>query len=218
MKEVVNEIIGLGEKIVDQNIKGGNLEVLGLVVPSTLEEVGVLGVVVSAVKGAIALNDHLFSKRFEDFTSELTSLTTEQKIRFYEKYSKKNIQDFGEQAILLLNKIEMPLAAKLIGRAHYLLVSGEIDESTYFNYCHVSKNINRYIYENLLSTYTNSDQQIFKGGVFSLLESLGLMFEIREGLYPSKAADENNPQIKITRYMKSDFGKDFYQQIVGPYI
>lgn len=214
MKEVANELIGLGEKILDPNFKGENLDILGFVVPSSLEEVGLVGATASIAKLAKVISDHFFAKNFEKFTNELGYITPEQKIKFYEKYPKKKIQDFGEQAILLLNKIEMPLAAKMIGKAHYLLVLGEIDESTYFNYCHIAKNINYYIYENLLKVYQHSEPQIFTGGVFSLMESLGLMFEIQEGLYASDVPDENNPQIKLIRYMRSEFGKEFYHRII----
>lgn len=218
MKNVLNEVSTLAEKVLDQNIKGENLDVLGLVVPSSLEEVGLYGLGVSFVKGAKILNDHLFSKAFEKFSNELRGLTHDQKMKFYNKYSKKNIQEFGEQAILVLNKIEMPLAAKMIGRAHCLLVLDEIDETTYFNYCHVSKNLNYYLFENLRAVYESLDKKIFIGGVFSLMEGLGLMFEIHEGTFASSAADENDPQAKVTRYMKTEFGLGFYKNIIEPFI
>ena len=82
MKNIVNEVSSLAEKVLDQNIKGENLDVLGLVVPSSLEEVGVYGFGISIAKCAIVLNDHLFSRAFEKFSNELTRLTPEQKIKF----------------------------------------------------------------------------------------------------------------------------------------
>lgn len=218
MKNAFNEVSTLAEKVLDQNIKGENLEVLGLVVPSSLEEVGLYGLAASFAQGAKIINDHLFTRAFEKFSDELKYLTPDQKMEFYNKHSKKKIQEFGEQAILVLNKIEMPLAAKMIGRAHYLLVLDEIDETTYFNYCHVSKNLNYYLFENLRAVYESLDEKIFKGGVFSLMEGLGLMFEIHEGTFASAAADENNPQAKVTRYMRTEFGSGFYKNIIEPFI
>ena len=150
MRNTSNEVSTLVEKVLDQNIKGENLDVLGLVVPSNLEEVGLYGLGVSLVNSARAISDHIFSKSFEKFSHELKGLTPDQKIKFYDRYSTRDIQEFGEQAILILNKIEMPLASKMMGKAHYLLVLGEISEDVYHNYCYIIKNINLYLFQEIL--------------------------------------------------------------------
>lgn len=210
MKEVANELIGLGEKVLDPNFKGENLDVLGLAIPSTLEDVGLFGAAVSVAKGAKVISDHFFAKNFEKFTNELGYITAEQKIKFYNKYSKKNIQDFGEQAILLLNKIEVPLAAKMMGKAHYLLVINEIDENVYLNYCYIIKQLNLYLLKNIKLVFENYNEIPESGGLHTTLFNLGLMQEAMQQLYPGSLPPKT--------YLQSQFGWDFYNHIIQPFI
>ena len=145
-------------------------------------------------------------------------VTDEEKIKFFNTHGGKTVKDIEEGVILLLNKIEMPLAANMIGRSHRLLMQEEISKEIFHNYCHVIKNLNQYIYDNLVSVYGNPDKKIFDGGVFSLMESLGLTFEVQEGLFPRDLSDDDNPAPNIRRYMKTYFGEEFYKRIIEPYI
>lgn len=210
MKNVVNEVIGLSEKVADQNFKGENLEFLGLNVPSTFEEVGIFGIAVSTAKCTKVLSDYIFAKNFKDFINELDSLTSEQKMRFFDKYSKKNIQDFGEQALLLLNKIEMPLAAKMLGKSHYLLVLEEISEDEYLNYSHIIKNLNLYLLKQIKDVYGKNTLMDFSGGVYALLANYGILNEIPTSMHPSSVSN-------TTEYSKSEFGRLFFKRIVEPF-
>lgn len=209
MKNTSNEVRTLAEKILDQNIKGENLDVLGLVVPSYLEEVGLYGLGVSLVNSARVINDRIFSKSFEKFSHELKGLTPDQKIRFYERYSTKDIQEFGEQAILILNKIEMPLASKMMGKAHYLLVLGEISEDVYHNYCYIIKNINLYLFKEIKKIFTSSEV-LFKNGVANNLYNLALLEEEYVNEFPTGPVFQG--------YKKSEFGNTFYFKIINPFV
>lgn len=211
MKNVGTELLGLVEKIADENLKVGNLDVLGVEVPSALAGVGLYGVTASLVKGAKAINDYLFSRSVKNFAEELENLTPEQKMRFFNRYSAKSIQEFGEQALLLLNKIEMPLAAKMLGKAHYLLVLEEISESEYINYSHIIKNLNLYLFKQIQEVYGKNVLMDFSGGVYTLLSSLGIVNEIPTGMFPSNT-------VSTTEYSKCEFGKLFYERIVEPFV
>ena len=210
MKSVVNETVGLIEKFADQSLQVKNLEVLGLAIPSTLEEVGVVGVTVSVIKSAKTISDYFFSKAFENFTHQLDNLTPEQKVKFFNKYSKKDIQEFGEQALLLLNKIEMPLASKMMGKAYYLWVLEEINEGEYLNYCHIIKNLNIYLFKQIQEVYGMNVIMDFSGGVYALLASYGLVDEVPKGMHPSST-------VRSTEYSKSEFGQLFFDRIVTPF-
>lgn len=209
MKNTSNEVSTLVEKVLDQNIKVENLDVLGLVVPSNLEEVGLYGLGVSLVNSARAISDHIFSKSFETFSDELKGLTPDQKIRFYDRYSTRDIQEFGEQAILILNKIEMPLASKMMGKAHYLLVLGEISEDVYHNYCYIIKNINLYLFQEIKKIFTSSED-LFKSGVANNLYNLALLEEEYINVFPTGPVFQG--------YKKSEFGYTFYLNIIKPFV
>lgn len=123
---------------------------------------------------------------------------------------KKTVEEFGEQALLLLNKIEMPLAAKMLGKAHYLLVLEEITSEEYLNYCHIIKNINLYLYGQINEVYGKNTLFDFSGGVYSLLANYGIVNEVPTGNFPSSS-------FSSTEYSKCTFGQIFYERIVKPF-
>lgn len=210
MKNINEDALAITEKLSDPIFQLGGLSVLGITVPTSLEEVGAFGLAVTGAKFFTGLRDRQFVNSFERFAQELNHLTLEQKQKFYDKYSDKTVEEFGEQVLLLLNKIEMPLAAKMLGKAHYLLVLDEIDEQKYSNYCHIIKNLNFYLFKQIDDIYSKNTIYDFSGGVFSLLSSYGVFEEVPKGIYPS---DTQNP----TYYRKSEFGQDFYQNIIQPF-
>lgn len=218
MSHLKNGLTAVAEKVFDPIVNLGLLSCLGIDVSAIVSGVGVYGLIVGTHNVSTGIQAAQFEKDLAVLTSELESLTDDEKIKFFNTYGEKTVKEIGECVILLLNKIEMPLAANLIGRAHRLLIIGEIDKDTFHNYCHIIKNLNQYVYENLFDAYRDQDTKIVSGGVFSLMESFGLMFEVQEGLFPSSAADEDNPRAKIRRYMKTDFGETFYQRIIKPYV
>lgn len=212
MTKAIEEVLALSEKVVDSTIKIGGLSLLGLEIPKSVEDVGVLGAAFSIMKIGSYIRDSQFERSFQKLASELDSLTFEQKQNFFNKYPKKDVVEFGEQAILLLNKIEMPLAASMMGKAHYLLVLGEITKYEYFNYCHVIKNINNYLFNNLCTIYTSDLSEIYEGGLYSLLEGLGLLKEHQQPSYAGRAVEPTR------KFECSDFGKSFFKSIVEPFM
>ena len=119
MKRLTGGLQTLAEKFLDPVLNLGALDLLGVSVPDHFTGVGAIGVLAATNNISNYIRDIQFERDFAAFTAELDSITVEQKIDFYQKYSKKRVKDFGDQVILLLGKIEMPLAAKLMGRAHY---------------------------------------------------------------------------------------------------
>lgn len=206
----MKELISLTEKLADPNLKGENLDILGLPIPPTLGEIGVFGVAVSLYQSSKAVSDYIFSRSFENFTKELSSLTLDQKSKFFDKYSNKNIQDFGEQALLMLNKIETPLSAKMIGKAHYLLVINEINQEIYLNYCFIIKQLNLYLLKKLKSIFQECNEKPEYGGLYTTLFNLGLMQEAEQKLYPGSLPPK--------AYTQSIFGWEFYNHIIKPFV
>lgn len=211
MTKSTEEALALVEKVTDTSIKIGSLSVLGIDVPSFAGEVGLIGAAFSVLKIASHIRDQQFESSFQKFHLELETLTDEQKLRFFNRFSKKKVEDFGQQAILLLNKIEMPLAAKMMGKAHYLLVLDEISEDEYFNYCHIIKNVNTYLFRQITEIYGKNILMDFSGGVYTLLSSLGIVNEVPTGNFPSNT-------MSATEYSKSEFGKLFYERIIEPFL
>lgn len=210
MSKVKDEVLGIIEKLGDSAIKVKDLDILGIPVPTSIEDAGAVGVLYGAYKAVSYFRENTFSKAFVQFNNELRSLSDEQKIRFYKKYGKKGVQGFGEQALLMLNKIEMVLAAKMLGKAHYMLAIEKIDEDTYYNYGHIVKSINPYLFNNIVKIFQEDHaERAYEGGLYLTLSSLGLMSEADAQLYPGS--------LPKTGYEISEFGKKFYEDIVEPF-
>lgn len=210
MTKIKDEALVLAEKFVDSEVKIGDFSILGISLPVAFEEVGMLGILVSGIKISSYIRDKQFTKAFQNFTAELSGLTADEKQNFFNKYSQKRVEDFGEQALLLLNKIETSIAAKMIGKAHYLLILGDIEEERYNNYCHIIKNLNLYLLKNIRSIYEKHNDVPESGGLYTTLFNLGLMCEAEQKLYPGSLPPKT--------YVQSLFGWEFYNQIVQPFI
>lgn len=210
MSKVNSEITAIAEKLGDEIIKLKDLEILGFPIPSSIEEAGAVGLVYGAIKVLSGYKESMFNKAFIHFTNEISSLNDDQKSRFYTKYNKKEVHEFGEQALLMLSKIEMMLAAKMLGKAHYMLAIDRIDKDTYYNYGHIIKQINPYVFSNIVGLFQSSESDTaYEGGLYLTLSSLGLMNEAEAQNYPGS--------LPKTGYKISEFGRNFYKNIVEPF-
>lgn len=206
------------EKVLDSTLNFEAINCLGLSMPDALLGLGAYEIINTTYNLATEIQAELFLKNLSAVTFELQSVSSEDKMRFFNTYDDKTVKDIGNSIILLLNKIEMPLAANMIGRAHRLLMQEEITQDNFHNYCHVIKNLNQYIYNNIVDVYSDPNKKIFNGGVFLLMEGLGLTLEARQGLFPSGALNNDNPKPNNKIYMKTDFGEEFYKKIIEPYV
>lgn len=90
MPKISDETLELVEKTLDTVIKYDDYSVLGIPIPSSFEEVGAVGAVVTAHKFFSYISERQFSKSFQKFSLELQDLSYDQKQRYFNKYSKKN--------------------------------------------------------------------------------------------------------------------------------
>jgi len=218
MSNIKDGVVSVVEKILDPIFKLETLAILGLEMPSNISETGALGLTIAAGNTVQAIRNYQFEEAFRKLTIEIEILTSEQKLAFLQKYSNKSVREFGEQAIILLDKIEMPLAASMIGKAHYLLVLGEIDDEDYYNFCHVIRNLNKYMFDNLVDVYQKPKEKRYQGGVYTLFANYDLMFKLAQPLYPrgNNALQENIPD--FDDYALSNFGHVFCEKIIKPFI
>lgn len=218
MSSIKESVVSLVEKTLDPIFKLETLEILGLTLPSNISEIGAVGLTIAAGNTVQTIRNYQFEEAFKKFTIEIEILTTEQKISFFQKHPNKNVREFGEQAIILLDKIEMPLAASMIGKAHYLLVLGEIGREEYYNFCHVIRNLNQYMFTKLIDVHQSPKEKRHQGGVYALFANYGLMSKLVQPLYPSgsNAIENNIPD--LDDYALSDFGTVFCEKIIKPFI
>lgn len=217
MNSIKEGVLSLVEKTLDPSFKLETLEILGFTVSSNISEIGVVGLTLAACNTVQTIRNYQFEEAFRKFTIEIEVLTKDEKLAFFQKYSKKSVREFGEQAIILLDKIEMPLAASMIGKAHYLLALGEIDADDYYNFCHVIRNLNKYMFIQLVDVYRNPKEKRHQGGVYALFANYGLMVKLVQPLYPSDdTLLENIPD--FDEYALSNFGDVFCEKIIKPFI
>jgi hypothetical protein len=217
MSSIKESVVSLVEKTLDPTLNLETLTILGLTMPNGISEIGALGLTIAACNTVQSIRTYQFEEAFRKFTIEIEVLTIDEKLAFFQKYSKKSVRELGEQAIILLDKIEMPLAASMIGKAHYLLALDEIDVDDYYNFCHVIRNLNKYMFTQLVDVYQNPKEKRHQGGVYALFANYGLMFKLVQPLYPSdNTLLENIPD--FDEYALSNFGYVFCEKIIKPFI
>lgn len=218
MSNIQDNAISITEKIADPIFKLETLSILGLTMPNSISDIGLVGLAIAASNTFQSIRNYQFEQAFRKLTIEIENVTTDQRLAFFQKYSKKNVCELGEQAIMLLDKIEMPLAASMIGKAHYLLILGEIDEDDYYNFCHVIRNLNKYMFDQLVDVFQKPNEMRHQGGVYALFANYGLMSKLVQPLYPSDANTlrENIPG--FDDYALSNFGFVFCEKIIKPFI
>lgn len=218
MSNLQDNAISITEKLADPIFKLETLSILGLTMPNSISEIGLLGLGIAACNTVQSIRNYQFEEAFRKMTIEIENVTSDQKLAFFKKYSNKTVRELGEQAIILLDKIEMPLAASMIGKAHYLLILDEIDEDDYYNFCHVIRNLNKYMFDQLVDVFQKPKEKRHQGGVYALFANYGLMFKLVQPLYPSDTDTlrENIPG--FDDYVLSNFGIVFCEKIIKPFI
>lgn len=218
MSGIKDGVLSVVEKVLDPVLKLETLKILGLTIPNSISDIGAIGLTIAVGNTVQTIRNYQFEEAFRKFTTEIEILTEEQKIGFFQKYSDKNVREFGEQAIILLDKIEMPLAASMLGKAHYLLALGEINRDEYYNFCHVIRNLNQYMFTRLVDVHQNKKSMRHQGGVYALFSNYGLMNKLVQPVFPSgKAALEKNIP-DLDDYALSEFGTVFCEKIIEPFM
>lgn len=176
------------------------------VADSALKEVPILSTIINMYKMGNNVAAYFFAKNLMAFLAEVDKVSTEKRIEFLDErcLDDEGIESVGEMALMILDKIDHPKLATMLGRAFALMVNGTLTNYQFEMYAHIIKNLNSYLIYQLKQAYRVKGMTGVDGPAGGLLANYGLVeIGARLATGPSPYA-----------YCQGVFGQNFYDRII----
>ncbi|HEY5995353.1 MAG TPA: hypothetical protein VIU46_12235, partial [Gallionellaceae bacterium] len=119
-----------------------------------LKDIPVIGTALTLHKAGNDIAAYFFAKKVLAFMTEIDKIPQDKRNKFVQDHlSSDDSDDVGETTLMLIDKIDHPLMAKLLGRAFALFVNGKISRETFEIYSYAIKNLNTYLVRQIESFY-----------------------------------------------------------------
>lgn len=179
-------------------------------VDGVLKEIPILGVFVSLCKAGNEVAAYFFAKNMLAFLAEVDKVSLEERVKFLDENcaGEDGIENVGEVALMILDKLDHPKLAAMLGRAFALMVIGTITKYEFDLYAHIIKILNPYLQKQLNQCYQFQGMMGLDVPAASLLANYGLIDLKNNGM--STASVLNSPKLP----QKNDFGQAFYNRII----
>ncbi|MBX8476141.1 hypothetical protein K5D38_15225 [Pseudomonas cichorii] len=179
-------------------------------VDGVLKDIPILNVAVNLYKAGNQVAAYFFAKNMLDFLLEVDSVPLAKRVEFLDKNcaDERSVESVGEVTLMILNKIDHPHLAKMLGRAFALLMRGDISRDEFDLYCHVVRLMNPYILRQMKQVYESQGLMEMSLSAAKLLEGYGL---IRVEVDKFAAGVSFSQTFKPER---NSFGKEFYDRII----
>ncbi len=179
-------------------------------VDGVLKDIPILNVAVNLYKAGNQVAAYFFAKNMLDFLLEVDSVPLAKRVEFLDKNcaDERGVESVGEVTLMILNKLDYPHLAKMLGRTFALLMRGDIGRDEFDVYCHVVRVMNPYVLRQIKKVYEAQGRIDISLSVARLLESYGLI---------KLEVDEFAANVSFSQSFKmerNDFGKEFYGRII----
>lgn len=179
-------------------------------IDGVLKDVPILNIIVSLYKAGNKISAHFFAKNVLAFLTEINRVPNEKRIEFLNKNcaTEEGIENIGEVTLMILDKLDHPKLATMLGRAFSLMTLGVIDKHAFDIYAHTIKMMNPYLLQQLKQCYLAENAMAVDGPAASILANYGLL---KVGYKLDRSGDTSGMDLSIA---PTDFGKFFYKKIV----
>lgn len=176
----------------------------------TLKEIPIIGTAISLYKAGNDIAAYFFAKKILTFLSETEAIPLERRRKFVEEQcsEEEGIEHVGEVTLMLLEKVDHPSLARLLGRAFRLMVEGVISRPSFELYSYVIKNLNSYLLRQMSQFYQHENVMLIDAPAAVQLSNYGLV-DIHV-LPRYSGSTKTMPK----SYERTDFGAQFYARIV----
>ena len=190
----------LGEVALDSLLKEG-----------TLREIPVIGTAITLYKAGNDVAAYFFAKKIVAFLSEVETIPREKRAEFLDTQcsDEKGIENVGEVTLMLLDKIDHPALATLLGRAFRLMVNETITRQTFEIYSYIIKNLSSYLIRQIAQFYQYENMMVIDAPAAIQLSNYGLVAVHTLTTY------SGSTQTMAKSYDRTDFGRFFYAQIIS---
>jgi hypothetical protein len=179
-------------------------------VDGVLKDIPILNIAVSLYKMGNKVSAYFFAKNMLAFLCEIDKVPNQKRIEFLNENCADDagIENVGEVALMILDKLDHPKLAAMLGRAFALLTLGTISKYTFDIYAHVIKAMNPYLQQQLKQCYQFKGMIGVDAPAAQLLANYGLLkFRCRL----NRSGDTSDMPFSIDA---TSFGEVFYSKIL----
>jgi hypothetical protein len=190
--------------------KLGEVALDSLLQEGTLREIPVIGTAITLFKAGNDVAAYFFAKKIVEFLSEVETIPQEKRNEFLDKQcsDEEGIEHVGEVTLMLLEKIDHPNLARLLGRAFRLMVNEIISRQTFELYSYIIKNLNSYLLLEISQFYQYENMRMIDTPAAIQLSNYGLVDVHILSNY------SGNTKTLARSLERTEFGSFFYENIV----
>lgn len=191
--------------------KLGEVALDSLLEEGALKEIPVIGTAMTLYKAGNDIAAYFFAKKIVAFLSEVEKIPLEKRTEFLEEHcsDENGIEHIGEVTLMLLERIDHPTLATLLGRAFRLMVNETITRQTFEIYSYIIKDLNSYLIRQVAQFYQHEDMRVIDAPAAIQLSNYGL---VAVHIIPNRSGSTKT----MTRsYERTDFGAFFYAHIIN---
>ncbi|MCX2708341.1 MULTISPECIES: hypothetical protein [unclassified Pseudomonas] len=179
-------------------------------VDGVLKDIPILSIAVSLYKMGNKVSAYFFAKNMLAFLVEVDKVPSEKRIEFLDENcaDESGVEHVGEVALMILDKLDHPKLAAMLGRAFALLALGTINKYTFNIYAHVIKAMNPYLQQQLIQCYRVKGMIGVDAPAAQLLANYGLL---KFGYKLTSSGDTTTMPFTIDT---TSFGEVFYSEIL----
>jgi hypothetical protein len=188
----------IGEVLIDSQVGEG-----------ILKELPFIGIVQRLYKMGNDLSAYVFTKKIQAFLVEIESVPIPERIAFLEKHCSDESErtNVGETALMILDRLDLPEQAAMLGRSFSLLMKGEITKETFEIHCSIIRGLNPYLSRQLKQMYQFENAVVYDPPGASQLANYGLLDEME----PLRVKANSGKLVRS--FVQNQFGRYFYKNI-----
>lgn len=178
---------------------------------SLLKDVPLIGIIQRMYKTGNAITAYFFCKKLVKFLGEIEQISPQNRKDFFDRYCSDVEQEMhvGEVTLMILDKLDHPMFAKMLGRAFAMLVEGKIHPQVFEMYAYIIRGLSPYLLRQLHQIYQAENVECYDPATAAQLANYGLVDEQPPMIL-------GNPRGNILRqFRKNDFGRYFYEHVVN---
>ena len=124
-------------------------------IDGVLKDIPILNIAVSLHRMGNKVSAYFFAKNMLAFLMEIDKVPNQKRIEFLDENCADDagIESVGEVALMILDKLDHPKLAAMLGRAFALLTLGTISKYSFEIYAHTIKIMNPYLQQQLKQCY-----------------------------------------------------------------
>lgn len=174
------------------------------------KDIPILNIAASMYKLGNTVSAYFFARNMLAFLTEIDKVPNQKRIKFLDENCADDagIENVGEVALMILDKLDHPKLAAMLGRAFALLTLGTISKCAFDIYAHTIKIMNPYLQQQLNQCYQAQNVLIVDTSAATILGNYGLL---KVGYKLNLSGDTADMDISVR---PTEFGETFYKQII----